>query len=134
MRILAPLLLVYALDMASAAGTEGMDKNMSAYFHYEFGRFDEASYDNKETWSGQWFHSVLAGFALEAQPIDRLSLKVNIETRSRNPFPTLNRWDRGEVPNATRFDTYVEQARGRYGFGDPAAPWLELEAGYFLYK
>jgi hypothetical protein len=118
-----------ATACAFAQTTTEVSKPSLTVFH-EFGKIEEASFENSSPLKDAWLHRTGGWIGLHGQRGDRLSLDVTIggtyftNTKELSDASTKVRYFAGSLP---RLDvTYV--------FGDVQDPFLKLNGGIFNYK
>jgi hypothetical protein len=118
---------VAAEEPAEKSSTLGFKSG--GYVYWENYRLWAADY-GQQTYKGDWFNSILGGFVLENQMSEQLRTRVALESRFYRPFPDVP--DK-EESRFTKSSTYLHEAKAVYAFGQPQAPTVEVEVGYFLY-
>jgi hypothetical protein len=98
------------------------------YVYLENFRFGQADYGSRK-YKSDWFTGVLAGLVLENQIGDLKSL-VSIEASQSRSFPESQSQLSSKL---TRFDTYVQEAKGYYPMIKFGKNLIETEVGLFLY-
>jgi|WetSurMetagenome_2_1015567.scaffolds.fasta_scaffold10196_3 hypothetical protein len=128
---------VFALLLTGTifAGEELPESNqkvsVGGYSFWQFGQIVKG-YDRQQgNISHQWQNNVLIGLTIKAQPNERLNLVLNPEFYLNYAFP-----QKQGMPDAVHpFGiAYINEACGKYSFGDAENPFMQASLGMFVFK
>jgi hypothetical protein len=78
-----------------------------------------------------WFNDVLIGLSFKARPSEHLTLVISPEFNLSYPYPP----ERNYIPSVRPFGSaYINEAYGKFLFGDLENPLLEARLGMFAFK
>ena len=80
----------------------------------------------------EWIYELIGGFIMNTRPVDNLRMTINFEIGTYNVYPRNPGGYDGEGTQDTKFDTYIEEAKGVFNFGENMPTAVEFEFGYFL--
>lgn len=122
-----------AAPEAAAADSAGVDLRSTGYLMIDGGYISETEDVGLQTWRNEPFGSFTGGLRLEARPSPNFRLAINPELKSRNIFPISPGITQGQAAQRTRYEIYLEEAKGAWTFGNPDKPRAGLEFGYLIY-
>lgn len=91
-------------------------------------------YQQHRIWEHEWIYELVGGLVMNSSPVDNLRLTVNFEIATYNNYPRKANIGEGEITQDTKFDPYLEEAKGVFTFGQGAPSRLQFEFGYFLMR
>src|SRR5688500_10860185 len=89
-------------------------------------------YQQHKVWEHEWIYELVGGLVMNSSPVDNLRLTVNFEIATYNNYPRKANIGEGEITQDTKFDPYLEEAKGVFTFGQEAPSRFQFEFGYFL--
>jgi len=105
--------------------------SLGGYAFWQFGQIVDG-YDRQQgEILHQWQNNVLIGLSIKAKPSERLGLVVNPEFFLNYAYP-----QKQGVPDAVQAFgiAYINEACGKYSFGDVENPFLQVSLGMFPFK
>lgn len=129
---------VVALFMAGAAiaSDEKADNptekvSVGGYSFWQIGQIVKGWDKIADSISHQWQNNVLVGLTIKAQPSERLSVVVNPEFYLNYPNPQKPQQAQSVHPFGI---AYINDAYGRFSFGDAENPFMQASLGMFAFK
>lgn len=133
------LVLCTVLNVATGISTaadanDGVDVRTTGYMMIDGGYISETEDIRLKKWYNEPFGGIVGGLRLAVRPSEKFGFVINPELRSHNIFPISPAITLGQATQRTRYETYMEEAKGMWTFGDLENPRARLEAGYFIYE
>lgn len=139
LRLVPKVVLFISLVIGAAAASDDksaqtIETGKVSIGGYAFWQFGEIVY-GKDRVQGPidhaWFNDVLIGLSFKAQPSEHLTLVLSPEFNISYPYPQ----ERNFIPSVRPFgSTYINEAYGKFSFGDPENPLLQARLGMFAFK
>lgn len=127
------VLVISSIPLSAQEGDKAIEVRPTGYFMTDGGYLAEHDDVTLRTWKNEYFTNLIGGLRLYAEPSERFSLVVNPELRSHNIFPIRPGVKQGELVQRTKYDIYLEEAKGTWALGDPAAPRGRIEFGFMQF-
>lgn len=131
--VLSTLLASLSGQTSAAEDAAPIDIRSTGYLMIDGGYVRETEDNDLRTWEHEPFGTFVGGLRLYAQPSPKFSMTVNPELKSMNVFPIRPGIQQGEAVQKTKYDIYLEEAKGTWRFGDPVQPRAMLDFGYIIY-
>jgi hypothetical protein len=104
---------------------------IGGYSFWQFGQIVRGWDKIADTIRHQWQNNVLIGLTIKARPSERLSLAINPEFYLNYPNPQKQ----GQPQTVHPFGiAYINDAYGKFSFGDVEKPLLQASLGMFTFK
>lgn len=109
----------------------GLDVKTTGYFMSDGGYISETEEGAAGTkWKDEYFTSLTGGLRLQAKPSDHFRFVVNPELRSHNILPILPGNQTGEKAQKTKYEIYLEEAKGTWELTTQGSISSKLNFGY----
>jgi hypothetical protein len=128
---LAFLLLVAMTVLADESSDVSQKLGIKGYASWQFGQIVKGEDREKGPIENAWQNGVLIGLTFNARPNDHLGLVVSPEFYLNYPYPQDSREPASARPLGT---TYINEAYGKFSFGDAENPFLQAKLGMFVFK
>lgn len=119
----------------SFASDENMDTKekvtVGGYSFWQIGQIIKGYDQIADSISHQWQNNVLIGLTIKAQPSERLSVVVNPEFYLNYPNPQKPQQPVSVHPFGI---AYINDAYGKFSFGDAENPFMKASLGMFAFK
>jgi len=131
---LAFLLLLSMAVAAEESDDASRKLGINGYAFWQFGQIVKG-FDRDKDKGGPinlaWQNGVLIGLMFKAQPNDHLGLVISPEFYLNYPYPQAKRDPASARPSGT---TYINEAYGKFSFGNAENPFLQAKLGMFAFK
>lgn len=105
--------------------------SVGGYCFWQFGEIVSGKDKVQGPIDHAWLNDVLIGLTFKARPSERLTLLLSPEFNISYPYPQEKNFITSTRPFGA---TYINEAYGKFLFGDPENPLLQARLGMFAFK